>query len=194
MNSRNLEEMVNLTGSRKDSFELMIQHLKSCQYPLIVETGVCSKNSTYELTGMSTFIWDAVSAHTSGTVQCVDADADNCRFSKQNTSDKTMVYCGDSVQFLDYKEREYDKLSRKIDLLYLDTYELDLENLHQMAQHHVYELMAIKSALRPGTLICIDNHVIENNNYVGPGVYVEEFMRHLNKPMRYKGTQWIWEW
>lgn len=193
-NKLTLAEMLDRTDKRKEAFEFMIDHLRRCRYPLVVETGICRQEDNYQGDGMSTLIWDAVMQEVSGTVQCVDINPDACRFAKDRTSDKVMIYCGDSVAFLAAKEREYDKLSRKVDLLYLDSYDLDINNWHPSAQHHVYELLSIKGALRPGTLVAVDDNLVIDGTHVGKGTYVAEWMDRVGKKMVYQGYQWIWEW
>lgn len=194
MNTLSIEQMLDRVGKRRQAFEVMLEHVATCTYPLIVETGVSRQEDNYDGDGMSTLIWDAAANKHQGTVQCVDINPANCKFAKDRTSDKTMVYCGDSVKFLAYKEQEYEKLNRKIDLLYLDSYDLDIDNWHPSAQHHIYELLAIKGALKPGTLICVDDNLLINNIHIGKGTYVAEWMERAGKQMIYQGYQWIWCW
>ncbi len=194
MNTLTIEEMLTKIGKRREAFEVMLDHLSNSQYPLIVETGVSRQENSVDGDFMSTLIWDAAANQYQGTVQCVDINPDNCRFTKNKTSDRTMVYCGDSVKFLAYKEQEYDKLSRKIDLLYLDSYDIDFDNWHPSALHHVYELFAIKGALKSGTLICVPGNLILNDMHVGKGTYIAEWMAAIGKEMIYQGYQCIWRW
>lgn len=194
MNKLTLEQMLKRTNQREESFRIMINHLRTNSYPLIVETGISRQEDNYAGDGMSTLIWDTVINDIDGTLQCVDIDANACRFVKDRVSHRTMIYCGDSVKFLESKEREYEKLSRKIDLLYLDSYDLDINNWHPSAQHHIYELLAIKGALRPGTLVAVDDNLVIDGKHVGKGTYVAEWMDRVGKKMVYRGYQWIWEW
>lgn len=194
MNKLTLEQMLKRTNQREESFRIMINHLRTNSYPLIVETGISRQEDNYAGDGMSTLIWDTVINDIDGTLQCVDIDANACRFVKDRVSHRTMIYCGDSVKFLESKEREYEKLSRKIDLLYLDSYDLDINNWHPSAQHHIYELLSIKGALRPGTLVAVDDNMITNGRIVGKGAYVAEWMATVGKKIIYQGCQTIWEW
>ena len=194
MEKLTLREMIDRTEKRKEAFELMVSHLRQCRYPLIVETGISRQENNFNGDGMSTPIWDALCNEVEGTLHCVDIDPLACRFAKDRTGDRTMIYCGDSVQFLESKEREYEKLTRKIDLLYLDSYDIDVNNWHPSAQHHIYELLSIKGALRPGTLVAVDDNLIINGQHVGKGTYVAEWMEKVGKRMIYQGYQWIWIW
>jgi len=194
INKLTLEEMLSKTDKREPAFRLMVDHLRTCKYPLVVETGVSRQENNWFGDGMSSLIWDAVANELDGTVQSVDLSQEACSFTSSRTSNRTMIYCGDSVAFLSTKEKEYDKLDRKIDLLYLDSYDLDINNWHPSAQHHIYELLAIKGALRPGTLVCVDDNLIIEGKHVGKGTYVAEVMAMMGKEMIYQGYQWVWRW
>jgi predicted O-methyltransferase YrrM len=194
MTDLTLQEMLNKTDKRKPGFEMMIAHLRTCKYPLIVETGVSRQADNYFGDGMSTLIWNALAIEISGTVHCVDIDPKSCKFARDHCSDKTMVWCADSIKWLASKEIEYGKLNRGIDLLYLDSYDIDIKNWHPSAFHHMMELTAIKKALKPGTLIAIDDNLIIDGEHIGKGTYVAEFMEKVGKEMVYKGYQYIWRW
>ena len=53
-----LQEMLDLTGQRKPSFEIMIEHLKTKEDPFIVETGCARMENNFDGDGMSTLIFD----------------------------------------------------------------------------------------------------------------------------------------
>ena len=101
-----LEEMLLKTDKRQEAFRLMIDHLRKCKYPLIVETGVSRQEDNYFGDGMSSLIWDAIAEEVEGTVQCVDIDPVACTFTSARTGKRTLIYCGDSVEFLSSKEKE----------------------------------------------------------------------------------------
>lgn len=189
-----LEEMLLKTDKRQEAFRLMVDHIRHCENPLVVETGVSRQEDNFFGDGMSSLIWDAAVNEVNGTVQSVDSDPVACAFTAARTSNKTMIYCGDSVEFLSSKEKEYDKLNRKIDLLYLDSYDLDIHNSHPSSLHHIYELLAIKGALSSGSLVCVDDNLIIEGKHVGKGAYVAEVMHKMGKPMIYMGYQFIWQW
>jgi hypothetical protein len=194
MDSSKLEEILSKTGKREASFRLMINHLRKCRYPFVVETGITGSDDSYERDGMSTIIFDLIINETEGTVQCVDIDPNACRYTKDRVSNRTMIYCGDSIRFLDSKEREYDKLTRKIDLLYLDTQDNDGDKQDDGALHCLYELLSIKGALKPGSLIAVDGNDIQDGKMSGNGVHIARWMDMVGKKMVFAGYQCIWEW
>jgi predicted O-methyltransferase YrrM len=193
-NTLTLQEMLDKTDKRKPGFELMIAHLRTCKYPLIVETGVSRQEDNYFGDGQSTLIWDAIANELTGTVHSVDIDPNSCKFVRNNCSEKVMIWCSDSIKWLATKEVEYGKLNRSIDLLYLDSYDIDIKNWHPSALHHIYELLSIKKALRPGTLVAVDDNLIIDGEHIGKGTYVAEFMKRVGKKQIYDGYQWVFEW
>jgi predicted O-methyltransferase YrrM len=194
MTDLTLQEMLDKTDKRQQSFELMIDHLRKCKNPLIVETGVSRQEDNWFGDGQSTLIWDKIAEETTGTVHCVDINQNSCRFARNKCSVRTMIWCSDSVKWLADKEKEYDKLNRKIDLLYLDSQDIDIKNWHPSAFQHILELLAIKGALRPGTLVAVDDNLIIDGEHIGKGTYVAEFMNKVGKEQIYKGYQWIFRW
>jgi len=195
MNNLSLVEMVDKTGKRKAAFEIMISHVRKAKYPLIVETGVSRQENNFDGDGMSTLIWDSLATETNGTVHAVDINPDNCTFVKKYTGNRTLVFCGDSITFLNVKELEFQKLSRSIDLLYLDSYDLDIDDWHPSAMHHLMELLAIKGALKENsTMICVDDNLLINGENVGKGTYVADAMKRLGKREIYNGYQRMWMW
>jgi hypothetical protein len=89
----------------------------------------------------------------------------------------------------------FGKIGRKIDVLYLDSFDLDINNWAPSALHHIFELCAIKNALQPGSLIAVDDNLImDDGNHVGKGTFVANWMARAGKKQIHQGYQWIWEW
>jgi hypothetical protein len=53
---------------------------------------------------------------------------------------------------------------------------LDWDNPHLSSLHHLKELAAVYAKLKPGCLIVVD----DNNNGVGKGQYVSDFLNNSN--------------
>ena len=179
--------MLDLTQHRKESFQIMIEHLKSIQHPIIIETGCARLENSFESNGMSTVIFDKLLQEHDGEFHSVDINPENVEFAKSHTS-KSEIHLSDSVKFL----YEFNKLNKKVDLLYLDSYDIDPENIHPSSFHHILELVAIMPSLKKGTMICVDDNWIGPNGPVGKGGYIDVFMQHIGKPKIYDGYQWIW--
>lgn len=189
-----LEEMLNLLGQRQSSCQLMVDEMLKIGSPLIVETGCARQENNFNGDGMSTLIWDAVATRTNGRVLSVDINQSNVDFAKSKVSDHTEVFCSDSVSWLQQTERKLFETNTKIDLLYLDSYDFDAHNPHPSSLHHIFELLSIKNALRPGTLVAVDDNWVTDGVQVGKGTYVAQWMQSVGKEMVYQGYQWIWKW
>ena len=68
-------------------------------------------------------------------------------------SDKTKVVCSDSVKFLWSLPKD-----KKIDFLYLDSYDILRHDPHPSQLHHVKEMCANIDKLKKGSIVCIDDH------------------------------------
>lgn len=138
--------------------------------PLIVETGTTRVDGAYS-DGQSTVLFDAFAKRRGGRVVSIDVSADNCCVARSLTSPGTTdVVCCGSVELL---SRLAHDVVRRIDLLYLDSYDVDWSNPHPSALHHAFELAAVFSNLKRGCVVLVD----DNANGVGKGAYVAEFMK-----------------
>lgn len=189
-----LPAMLDRLGVRREAFELMLQHLAACAAPLIVETGCARVEDNFTGDGMSTLIWDAAAELHNGQVRSVDLAAANVAFARGKVGPRTTIDCADSVAWLATQEAALIAEGRRIDLLYLDSYDLDVANWQPSALHHIYELLSIKGAMRPGALLAVDDNLLIDGQHVGKGTYVAEYMARIGKPMIYQGYQWIWRW
>lgn len=179
-----------LLGIRKDSFLKIFHELlkEEKQNYFIIETGTCRLENNFSGDGMSTILWDQFINIFSGKVYSVDINENNVNFSRSKVSDKTSVILSDSVKFLNQLSND-DNLPF-IDLLYLDSYDLDWSNPHPSSFHHIKELLAIKSKVLNNTIIVVD----DNNKNAGKGRYIDEFMKNLNKTKLIDDYQIAWKW
>ena len=138
---------------------------------LIVETGCIRTTDGYAGDGMSTILFDEFVNFHDGKVVSVDTNEEHCILAQSMTSDKTTVHCSDSIDFLS----NYT-LSNKIDLLYLDSFDIDFNNPHKSAQHHMNEFNAIENKLEKGTIIIVDDH---KNDQSGKGMYIAKHMKNI---------------
>jgi len=183
-----LEEMIDKTvpGYRKESFEKMIAHLKTIDQPVIVETGCSRQADNWGGDGMSTVIFDKYINTYNGEFDAVDINPDNAKFAQSLVSDKTTVHCSDSIAWL----WNFNKLGKKIDLLYLDHFDFDQHNPGSSMSHTLFELTAVRPSLKKGTMIAVD----DNFGHFGKGMLVKHFMEHIGNPMVHTGYQFIWIW
>ena len=71
-------------------------------------------------------------------------------------SRRTLLTCGDSVRFLRRWVRSH-RTDTRVDLVYLDSYDLDVEDPYPAARHGLRELLAIRPALQRGSLLLVDD-------------------------------------
>ena len=185
---KHIEELVNKTTKRAPSFAMMLNHVMQVNNPLIVETGCARQENNFEGDGMSTTIFDTFVDYHGGELYSVDINPDNVRFAMA-TAKKANITCSDSVKFLHQQSKVWLSQNRKIDLLYLDSFDFDMANPHTSSLHHIFELVAVMPCLQEGTMICVD----DNFDTVGKGGYVKEFMDLIGKERLYNGYQWVWK-
>ena len=157
---------------RAKTFRRMFDELENRidDYPYIIETGCARSTNGWAGDGMSTLLFDAFVNYYNGNVVSVDIDKKACDNANKLTSDKTVVHCMDSVKFLWKNDH-----TRSVNLLYLDSFDINFNKPHQSAMHHMKEFTAILPWLDPGTIIAVD----DQNGKVGKGMYIAEFLEGL---------------
>lgn len=163
----------------------------------IVETG-CMRADHGQLAlgddGASTYIFDDFINFYDGEVVSVDINPDNVKHAQKMVSDRTTVYCSDSVEFLwNIPEK------RKIDLLYLDSYDFEPDNPIPSQKHHLKELTAVMKNLRKGSIIMVDDNAntpefewFTKIAQGGKAGFVKEFMKDVGAELLLDEYQIIW--
>jgi len=183
----------NPVRDRATSFEIIFELLdqKEDKNYLIVETGCMRRdhgNLAFGDDGASTYIFDDFINFYDGEVHSVDICQDNVNYANQLTSDKTMVHCQDSVDFL------WNLPKKQIDFLYLDSFDIIKENPHPSQLHHVKEMCAAIDKLGKGSIVCIDDHnaFFTNDGKIAKGTYVKDFMDDIGMKPIHVGYQIVW--
>jgi SAM-dependent methyltransferase len=194
---------------RRDSFRFMFDYLtkKRPQGHLIVETGCARQKDNWAGDGQSTFLFDRFAQAFQGEVLSVDLDPQACEYARSIASQRTRVFTGDSVPFLHRLAQQLHQANRAIDLLYLDSYDWVPTNPVPSMVHHLKELCAIAPALKPKTLIVVDDTfrtlrgiktgkeqyaLLGDMGMGGKGVYLEEYFRQIGVPMAFEAYQCGW--
>jgi len=144
---------------------------KNQDYYLIVETGCARLAGNFAGDGMSTVLFDDFVNHHDGRVVSVDINRSHCMTAQSLVTKKTTVYCEDSVSFL----WKYDP-PIPIDLLYLDSFDINFSKPHPAMLHHLKELCAIIKHLKEGTLVVVDDNQGVDS---GKGGYIAQFFADL---------------
>jgi hypothetical protein len=175
-------------NKRSAGFQKIFDFLSGLNSPVIVETGTYREENNYEGDGCSTLLFDTFVDYHGGVVLSVDIDPEACDLAKENTF-FTEVIESDSVEFL-------GTLEGKIDLLYLDSYNIaDWNNDWAPAAHHLKELFAAKNCIKEGTMIVVDDNLkLPNGKRLGKGRLIYELMESLGIDPCFDDYQigWIW--
>jgi len=159
-------------GNRYKTFRKIFELLeaKNKNLYLIVETGCSRIKDNYAGDGMSTVLFDKFINFYNGKLISVDINEKHCQLARSLVSEKTEIFCDDSVKFLWGLNPESE-----IDLLYLDSYDINFNDPHLSMLHHLKEFCAIIGKLKKSTIVVVDDN-IEN---AGKGKYIEDFMTNL---------------
>jgi hypothetical protein len=130
----------------KKAFELVLKNFGGV--PLnIVETGTSAWGAD------STRLWDEYVRNSGGRVRSVDLRPDPSMQLSGKLSKNTELSIGDSVEFL---QSLYDN-KESVDLIYLDSYDVDWENPEPAELHGEAEFKIAMELVRVGGIILIDD-------------------------------------
>jgi hypothetical protein len=183
-------------GSRIPGFDYMFNFLKTVKDPLIVETGCARQENNFEWDGQSSLLFDDFINEHGGDFFTVDIAKESVEYCVSKVSNKTKVVLGDSIIFLKQFNDDLLKEGRKIDLVYLDSFDAPSDNpeLHLQSEiHHLYEFLTILPSLRPGSLVVTDDNLPDGYGIRGKGRLVYNYMRHIGNPPVSFSNQIIWK-
>jgi len=178
----------------------MIDHLKTIEDPLIVETGCIRPGdqpwstieNSFKDDGMSTCIFDQYINDYNGELYSVDLTPEHVEYARSMVSEKTQITCDDSVHFLWEANKQLTENNQYIDLLYMDSYDWIPGREPECMAHHIKELACIVTRIKPGGLVAVDDNYKRDGVQVGKGVYVIEFMESIGAEMIHDGVQCVW--
>jgi len=192
-------------GLRGETFRRIFEILEAMEKSsyTIVETGCARKEGNWGGDGQSTLLFDRFVNHWDGNVRTVDINQEACAWLRGKVSGKVSVTCSDSVAYLRDLARSDEP---GIDLLYLDSFDLNWHNPHPAALHHLHELCAIMPLLAGGTLVVVDDTarmqavmrfkgqelMLHDFGVTGKGGYVAEFFAKIGCDPVFEGYQHGW--
>ena len=147
---------------------------------MIVETGCVRDAQSWEGDGNSTVMFNAFAHETGSRFISIDIESKHCALAKQ-LCPHTEVLCENSIPAL-FALKGHLEL---IDFLYLDSFDLDWNNPHPSALHHLKELCAAMPLLDSASIVFVD----DNRNGIGKGQYVSAFMKEIGATLVYDGYQ-----
>jgi len=191
----------NRLGHRIRGFDLIFDYLKQIENPLIVETGCARQEDNYSGDGQSSLLFDKYVNQYGGefyTVDIAEESVDYC-ISKM-TSPNSHVILDDSITYLKQLNTQLKDKNRKIDFLYLDSFDAPKDKpdvLFMSALHHLYEFTTIIPSLKPGTLVGVDDNWYGNVNgqksIDGKGKFIFDYMSKISNPPILIDYQVFWK-
>lgn len=189
-----------LLARRADGFRKIFEMLEERRLnrgpdykPWIIETGSLRLLNNWAGDGQSTRLFDIYAAHTGGTVITIDIDPEAQKVVVANCSRQVMSIAGDSVSALHKLAREAN--GRTVDLLYLDSFDLDFNDTFPSAFHHVKELVSAMPLLDDGTIVGVDdNFILADGTRIGKGMLVRAWFNDIGQPPVHDGYQYIWQY
>lgn len=176
----------NMAG-RATSFRAVLREMQMREHKSIVETGCIRQEGNWAGDGQSALIWSKyIKTRYNGSFTTCDIDQ-----AAVDLTNKLVGYncadCCDSVAFLRGNHRVV------FDVLYLDSYDVDMGNPHPAALHALMELTSAMPSLRKGSIVFVDDSPIEfDGRITGKGLYIAEFFKHLGVTPFVTGYQAAW--
>jgi tetratricopeptide (TPR) repeat protein len=156
---------------RANTFRKMFEYLDVLDRPVaIVETGCVRKADNWDGDGQSTILFDRYVRANGGVVYSVDIDRFATKMCRSLVSKQVKCCTGDSVRFLARLAANPPNDLPAIDLLYLDSFDLQWSYPLPSAAHHLAELTAILPLIRDDTLVVVDD---------APAAYSESPVPHI---------------
>jgi hypothetical protein len=187
-----------LLGPRASGFRAMLTLLEARtrgagdngQPLLIVETGSMRKPGSWG-DGQSTLIWTEFARFHRCEIHTVDLNPAAGEVVRAHCGAAVQAHTGDSVAFL---HGLASPTPRRIDLLYLDSYDFEPDNPFPSAFHHVKELLAARPCLAPGSIVGIDdNFADEHGQPTGKGYLAAQWFADLGIAPVHSGYQMVWQ-
>ena len=160
---------------RAHGFNLVFAHLESlnqAEYH-IIETGTMRNPGNWK-DGQSARLFTEFVEHHGGSVRSVDIDSEAVAAARGAiTSNCFESTCQDSVLYL-ATQLDLDR----VDLFYLDSYDVKWNDDLASASHHLMEFQIIEPHLKPGALVVIDDNsrFLDSNQRTGKGHYIADYL------------------
>jgi len=144
---------------RAESFRKIFAYLDRFDRPVgIVETGCVRQLDNWMGDGQSTILFDKYAEfHLGSAVFSVDRDPEAVALCRSLVGDRVHVHAGESVAYLKSLAARPPSALEFLDLLYLDSWDLNFDNPLPSAIHHLKELLAIAPLVLTDTLVVVDD-------------------------------------
>ena len=194
---------------RADTFSKVFSYLDRFDRPvIIVETGCVRQKEAWEGDGQSTILFDKYAEfHPGSIVYSVDIDPAAAALCRSLVRPEVLIHTGDSVAFLRSLADRPACEVKSIDLLYLDSYDVNLQYPLPSAIHALKELLAIQPLVSSETLVVADDSpltflgvanpnrsmtVFEAPQTGGKGKLIGEYATQIGAEVYFTGHQCAW--
>ena len=130
----------------------------------ILETGTMWSDLKDNMGAFTLIMGDLIKNWTGGNLTTIDISEENIKKCKKITSqfsDNITYVNKDSIEFLEQLDPE---ICHKLDLVYLDSLDLNVTKPHPSSNHHLNELKAIYDHLNKNIIIAVDDNFLPNTD------------------------------
>lgn len=177
---------------RAEGFDIIFELLDNLhqQEYHIVETGTLRNPGNWK-DGQSAVLFTEFVKTASGSVRSVDIDPIAVTAAQAAIKNKCFsVLCSDSVAWL----KSLTDLN-KVDLFYLDSWDVKWNNDCDSAEHHLQEFLAIEPYLKPRAIVAIDDNsrFLDTHQRTGKGRKIAEYLDSRGIKPLYDAYQIIYQ-
>ncbi len=146
---------------------------------LIIETGSSAWGTN------SSLLFDGYVRNFGGSFETVDLRVEPLLKLQDQCSPNTQLHCNDSVNFL--KQWTSKNKGVKIDLLYLDSWDVEWSNPNPSGLHGLAEFLSISNHMQKGSLLLIDDTPKNENFFNGSEEDRAAFLEYFDRNGFYPG-------
>lgn len=197
-------------GLRETSFRKTFDYLDRFDHPVtIVETGCARARDNWAGDGQSTVLFDRYLSlrEAGGRGYSIDLEPRATELCRQLVGPSIEILTGDSVPLLLDVHARLRAAGATIDLLYLDSFDLDWDHPVPSAVHHLKELVSIAPSLRRDSLVVVDDapgtarvvagarggwHAISSPQVGGKGLFVAQYAQQVGASPLFASYQAGW--
>jgi hypothetical protein len=175
---------------RSEGFRTIFRELsKRTAPPLIIETGCMRVAGNWDGDGQSSFMFDVYTTMTAGQFITIDINTQSADTARKACSSNTIVILNDSISTLSNLSNLL--FGRCIDLIYLDSFDVNPNEPMASAIHHSMELTAAAKIIGSGSMVCVDDYRIDGV-IGGKGLLIDQYMSAINAEVIFDGYQKAW--
>lgn len=171
-------------GVRAPTFRAVMREAVHNNVRFIQETGCIRKIDNWAGDGQSTMLWNSYSLFHDAHAATVDIDEEAITLAMEHCP-QVACFVRDSVAYLAEK-------GPLIDLLYLDSFDLDPKNPGPAAMHCLFEFCAARPRLHKGSIVFIDDTFMTTAGIRGKGMYVYDWFNKIGIQPFTWGYQIAW--